>query len=36
MTGYRLTERGYRVLGIAAAFAFLTLLGIVGWIEGLA
>lgn len=36
MTEWRLTDRGYRVLGILAAFAFLSLLGILGWVEGLA
>lgn len=36
MTGYRITDRGYRVLGILANLGFLSLLGILGWIEGLA
>jgi hypothetical protein len=35
MNGYRITQRGYRVLGVAATIALLFLMGIAGWIEGL-
>lgn len=34
MNGLRITQRGYAVIGIAATLAFLTLMGLVGWIEG--
>ena len=35
MNGIRLTRRGYRVVGVAAAILFLAVLGFAGWIEGL-
>lgn len=34
MNNYRITQRGYMVIGALATFAFLTLMGLVGWIEG--
>lgn len=35
MNGIQLTKRGYRVATIMAALGFITLMGFVGWIEGL-
>lgn len=36
MNDLRLTERGWRVVTWAALLGFLMLLGVAGWIEGLA
>lgn len=35
MNTLRLTRRGYLVLGSLATLIYLSLLGILGWIEGL-
>ena len=35
MNTVRLTRRGYLILGSLATLVYLSLLGILGWIEGL-
>ena len=35
MNGIQLTRRGYRVATIMAALGFVTVMGLIGWLENL-